>query len=72
MLIQPVQPVSVLIKIGEIEYIGQLLSLSEEKLELKCEEYIEKDIEVAFLLNIFAAKRLSKKFNLPARFSPIN
>ncbi|HHF7366322.1 TPA: hypothetical protein ACPSKY_001427 [Legionella bozemanae] len=53
MLIQPVQPVYILIKIGEAEYSGQLLSLSEENLEFKCDAYIEKNIEVSFFAKHF-------------------
>ncbi|KTD42701.1 hypothetical protein [Legionella parisiensis] len=53
MLIQPVQPVYILIKIGEDEYSGQLLSLSEENLEFKCAAYIEKNIEVSFFAKHF-------------------
>ncbi|WP_131795665.1 hypothetical protein [Fluoribacter gormanii] len=68
MLIQPVQPVNVLIKIGEIEYIGQLLSLSEEKLDLKCEEYIEKDIEVAFFAKHFRGHAIIEEIQFARSF----
>ncbi|AWN72773.1 hypothetical protein LEAN103870_03000 [Legionella anisa] len=53
MLIQPVQPVYILIKVGDDEYSGQLLSLSEENLEFQCDAYIEKNIEVSFFAKHF-------------------
>jgi hypothetical protein len=68
MLIQPVQPVHVLMKIGEIEYISQLLSLSEEKLELRCEEYIEKEIEVSFFAKHFRGQAIIEEIQFADSF----
>lgn len=72
MLIQPVQPVYILIKIGEAEYSGQLLSLSEENLEFKCDAYIEKISRFPFSRNIFVAKQPFRKLNLIIRSLPTN
>ncbi|MFJ1268800.1 hypothetical protein ACD661_09560 [Legionella lytica] len=48
MLIQPVEPLFVVIKIAQEDYMGQMLSLSDSELELKCSHYFEKDTLVTF------------------------
>ncbi len=53
MLIQPVQPVLVTIKIGESKYECQMISLSDTELELKSSEYMEKDSSVLFFAKYF-------------------
>ncbi len=68
MLIQPVQPVHVLIKIGEDEYIGQLLSLSEKKLELKCDEYIEKYVDISFTAKHFRGHAIIEEIKFAHSF----
>ncbi|KTC91584.1 hypothetical protein OQJ18_11910 [Fluoribacter dumoffii] len=68
MLIQPVQPVYVLMKIGEDEFLAQLISLSEEKLELKCEEYFEKDIEISFYAKHFRGQAIIQEIKFAHSF----
>ncbi|KTD72312.1 hypothetical protein [Legionella tucsonensis] len=68
MLIQPVQPVYIIIKIGEDEYTGQLISLSEENLEFKCNAYIEKDIEVCFLAKHFRGQAIIQEIKFDQSF----
>lgn len=53
MLIQPVQPVVVTIKIGQCNYDCQMISLSESELELKGNDYFEKESHVLFLAKYF-------------------
>lgn len=53
MLIQPVQPVLVTIKIGESQYECQMISLSDTELELSGSEYIEKESAVLFFAKYF-------------------
>lgn len=52
-LIQPVQPVSVTLKIGENKYECQMLSLTEEQLELSGQNYLEKGCQVFFMGKYF-------------------
>ncbi|WP_298627387.1 hypothetical protein [uncultured Legionella sp.] len=53
MLIQPVQPVYVTIKIGENIYECQMISLSETELVINCNDYMEKDSLVLFIAKYF-------------------
>ncbi|KTD57564.1 hypothetical protein [Legionella shakespearei] len=53
MLIQPVQPVFITIKIGENKYECQMVSLSEHELEISCNDYLEKDSQVFFVAKYF-------------------
>lgn len=53
MLIQPVQPVHVTIKIGQKKYECQLVSLSDIELELSCSDYLDKNTDVSFLARYF-------------------
>lgn len=53
MLIQPVQPVGVTIRIGDMSYEGQMVSLSETELEVSLQDYLEKDSEVLFIAQYF-------------------
>lgn len=53
MLIQPIEPVAVTIKMGKNSYECQMVSLSESELALKSYDYFEKGSEVLFLQNIF-------------------
>ncbi|CAM4383736.1 MAG: hypothetical protein LEGION0403_FIIPPAGN_00732 [Legionella sp.] len=48
MLIQPVDPVFIVIKLNQEDYMGQMLSLSDRELELKCSHYFEKKTLVSF------------------------
>ena len=48
MLIQPVQPMIVTIKVGESKYDCQMISLSETELELSSSDYLEKESQVFF------------------------
>lgn len=52
-LIQPVQPVNVTIKIGKKIYDCQMISLSETELVLNCNDYMEKDSEALFIAKYF-------------------
>ncbi len=53
MLIQPVQPVNVTIKIGETIYECKMISLSEKELVINCNDYIEKDSDALFAAKYF-------------------
>ena len=53
MLIQPVQPVFVVVKIGHIDHMCRMISLSDSQLELKCNDYLEKDSHVSFIGKYF-------------------
>lgn len=53
MLIQPIKPVIVTIKIGDLKYECQMLSLSETELELTSHEYLEKESIVFFFAKYF-------------------
>jgi hypothetical protein len=57
-LIQPVQPVFVVVKIGHEDHICQLVSLSDNQLELKCNDYFEKECEVSFLGKYFRGRAI--------------
>ncbi len=47
-LIQPVEPVFVVVKLGQEDYMCQMLSLSDSELELKSNHYFEKETHVSF------------------------
>lgn len=53
MLIQPIQPVIITIKIGVNNYDCQMISLSESELELKSNDYFEKESHVTFIAKYF-------------------
>ncbi|KTD49306.1 hypothetical protein [Legionella quateirensis] len=53
MLIQPVQPVNVTIKIGKNIYECQMISLSDTELVLNCNDYLEKDTQALFIARYF-------------------
>lgn len=53
MLIQPVQPVFVIVKIAHSDHMCQMISLSDKQLELKCNDYFEKESHVSFLGKYF-------------------
>lgn len=53
MLIQPVQPVHVIIKVGQRRYECQLVSLSDIELEISCSDYLDKNTDVRFLARYF-------------------
>ncbi|MCL9683006.1 hypothetical protein [Legionella maioricensis] len=63
MLIQPVQPVIVTIKIGENKYDCQMISLSEAELELSGADYLEKDSEVFFFAKYFRGNAIIREIN---------
>lgn len=56
MLIQPVQPVYVVVKIGQADHMCQMISLSDNLLELKCNDYFEKESQVSFLGKYFRGR----------------
>ncbi len=58
MLIQPVQPIFVVVKIGPEDYMCQMLSLSDKQLELKCNDYFEKQSQVSFLGKYFRGRAI--------------
>ena len=53
MLIQPVQPVNVTIKIGKKFHECQMISLSDTELVLNCNDYLEKDTQTIFIARYF-------------------
>lgn len=61
MLIQPVKPVVVLIKIGAIKHDCQMLSLSQTELELSCNEYLEKETNVLFHSKYFRGNAIIRE-----------
>lgn len=63
-LIQPVQPVLVQIKIDDTTYNSQMISLSNTELELSCPDYLEKDSSILFRARYFRGKASIKKISL--------
>lgn len=61
MLIQPVQPVMVTIKIGENKYVCQMISLSETELELTGSDYLEKESQVVFFAKYFRGNAIIRE-----------
>ncbi|HHT9950620.1 TPA: hypothetical protein ACT9K3_000440 [Legionella pneumophila] len=53
MLIQPIEPVVITIKIGQNNFECQMISLSESELELKSNDYFEKESHVTFIAKYF-------------------
>ncbi|CAM2743663.1 hypothetical protein [Legionella worsleiensis] len=53
MLIQPVQPVNVTIKTGDIVHECHMISLSDTELTLTGHDYLEKDLRVLFTAHYF-------------------
>lgn len=47
-LIQPVEPIFVVVKFDQEDHLCQMLSLSDSELELKCSHYFEKETYVSF------------------------
>ncbi|TAL59911.1 MAG: hypothetical protein EPN84_10330 [Legionella sp.] len=66
MLIEPVKPVAIVIKIGSDKYDCQMVSLSHAELELSCREYLDKETSVFFVAKFFRGKGLiyEVKFNV--------
>lgn len=58
MLIQPVEPVFVAIKIGQDDHLCQMISLSDCELELKSNHYFEKESQVCFLGKFFRGRAI--------------
>ncbi|WP_040534133.1 hypothetical protein [Legionella drancourtii] len=58
MLIQPVQPVFVVVKIGDDDHMCQMVSLTDNHLELKCHDYFEKESQVSFLGKYFRGRAI--------------
>lgn len=67
MLIQPVQPVIVTIKIGENKYDCQMISLSEAELELSSSNYLDKESHVLFFAKYFRGNATIREIQF-ARF----
>lgn len=61
MLIQPVQPVMITIKIADKRHNCQMISLSDHELELRSQEYMEKDSKVFFIGKYFRGKATIKE-----------
>lgn len=55
MLIQPIEPVVITIKIGQNNFECQMISLSESELELKVMIILKKKVRLLLLQNIFEA-----------------
>ena len=53
MLIQPVQPVLITIKIDERHFGCYMIKLSEAELEISCSAYLEKETKVLFWAKYF-------------------
>lgn len=58
MLIQPTQPIAIVIKIGSEKFDCQMISLSQSELELSCSNYLEKKSLVLFVARFFRGKAL--------------
>ncbi len=63
MLIQPVQPMIVTIKVGESKYDCQMISLSETELELSSSDYLEKESQVFFFAKYFRGNAIIREIN---------
>ncbi len=61
MLIQPVQPVPVQIKIEQNKYDCHMISLSHTELELSCPDYLDKNSQVLFIAQYFRGKAFIKE-----------
>lgn len=58
MLIQPVQPVMILIKYGSEQFECQMVSLSNTELEISCKDYLEMDSVVKFSAQYFRGEAI--------------
>lgn len=67
MLIQPVQPVMVLLKIGSDKYECQMVSLSQTELELSCTDYLEKESQVLFIAQYFRGRAIIRDIKFAER-----
>lgn len=58
MLIQPTQPIAIVIKVGSEKFDCEMISLSPKVLELSCSNYVEKQSLVLFVARFFRGKAL--------------
>lgn len=58
MLIQPIEPVGVTIRIGDSIYEGHMVSLSETELEVSLSDYLEKDSDLIFIAQYFKGEAI--------------
>ncbi|MFT4060563.1 MAG: hypothetical protein QM652_13585 [Legionella sp.] len=56
MLIEPVQPIFVVVKVDHNDHMCQMISLSDNQLQLKCSTYFEKESQVSFLGKYFRGR----------------
>lgn len=68
MLIEPIQPINLDIKIGEDRYLGYMLSLTEKTLEISCSEYLDKETMVGFMSNFFKGYAVVKEIKFAKTF----
>lgn len=68
MLIEPEEPVELIIQVGDVKYLGYMLSLSESKIEVSCNEYLEKNTFVLFNSPYFKGHALVKEIKFAKRF----
>lgn len=68
MLIQPVKPVTVRIKLDKKQFDCQLISLSETKMELLCLNYLETKNQVIFLARYFRGAARIERIEYSGRF----
>jgi hypothetical protein len=67
-LIEPIQPINLNIKVGEEDYLGYMLSLTDETLELSCNEYLDKETMVEFISNYFKGRAIIKDIKFAKTF----
>lgn len=53
MLIQPVQPVMITLKIGDNKFECQMISMTDCELDITCQDYLDKDVSVSFFAKYF-------------------
>ncbi|KTD34380.1 hypothetical protein Lmor_1777 [Legionella moravica] len=63
MLIQPVQPVNVTVKIGDNIHECQMISLSDTELVLNCNDYLDKDSQVLFIARYFRGAAIIREID---------
>ncbi|ARG98793.1 hypothetical protein [Legionella micdadei] len=56
MQIQPMQPVAIKLKCGQIQTSGFLVQLTDSEMQLTCTDYMEKDSSVAFTSKFFSGE----------------
>lgn len=61
MQIQPVQPVDVELKCGDVRMRGMLLQLTDDELLVTSKEYLEKDNVISFIARYFRGEAIIKK-----------